>query len=200
MWSQTRVSASRAQEAASSRQEGGGGRQWLCFGSSWTLAWISYNETSHSNHKQKMSFTCHNCMHFLLPLTRNSWPSTLDSPFGFCSREIQWCISSGVSLLQCITRFAVMITKEFGLPESKSIRNQSYSYKYLKSQHTQSHVLWLSIGNAERFLEYKLQRSEETPKSIPCAVGLQTDECRVQTNRIKHFPKPISKDYNTFIS
>ncbi|TNN32869.1 hypothetical protein EYF80_056968 [Liparis tanakae] len=28
---------------------------------------------------------------------------------------IQWCISSGVSAVQCSTRFAVIITKEFGL-------------------------------------------------------------------------------------
>ena len=50
-----------------------------------------------------------------LPRTRNSWPSTLASPLGFCSRLIQWCISSGVSAWHCSTRLAVMITKEFGL-------------------------------------------------------------------------------------
>lgn len=49
------------------------------------------------------------------PLTMNSWPSILESPFGFCRRPIQWCISSGVSVLQWITRLAVMITNEFGL-------------------------------------------------------------------------------------
>lgn len=45
----------------------------------------------------------------------NSWPSTLVSPLDLCSSVIQWCISSGVSALQCSTRLAVMITKELGL-------------------------------------------------------------------------------------
>lgn len=128
-------------------------------------------------------------MHFLLPLTRNSWPSTLDSPFGFCSREIQWCISSGVSLLQWITRFAVMITKEFGLPENKSIkigRNHKNISTYTTPKAMSSTI------------QYTMQKHSlntnyiETLKSISCVADLQTDECRNQINGIKHL-KAISK-------
>lgn len=53
------------------------------------------------------------------PLTMNSWPSTRVSPLDLCSSVIQWCISSGVSALQCSTRLAVMITNELGLGEKK---------------------------------------------------------------------------------
>lgn len=52
-----------------------------------------------------------------VPLTMNSWPSTLVSPLDLCSSVIQWCISSGVSALQWSTRLAVIITKELGLSD-----------------------------------------------------------------------------------
>lgn len=53
------------------------------------------------------------------PLMINSWPWTRVSPLERCKRAIQWCISSGVSALQCWTRWAVMITNEFGLEIKK---------------------------------------------------------------------------------
>jgi len=58
----------------------------------------------------------------------NSWPSIFESPLGFWRRPIQWCISSGVSVLQWITRLAVIITNEFGLREKNLMSTALYSH------------------------------------------------------------------------
>lgn len=59
------------------------------------------------------------------PRMINSCPSTRVSPLERCSRVIQWCISSGVSALQCSTRFAVIMTKEFGLRRFRNAYNKT---------------------------------------------------------------------------
>lgn len=82
------------------------------------------------------------CPTRFLPLTMNSCPSTLVSPFDLWRSVIQWCISSGVSALQWRTRLAVMITNELGLwKEMKALQSTYVLFTSLPITITTVHCL-----------------------------------------------------------
>lgn len=91
------------------------------------------------------------------PLTRNSCPSILASPLGFCSRLIQWCISSGVSLLQWITRLAVMMTKELGL------RRSNYVFVFFREtpQYSSGHTTTHNVNQRFIFVEILVRLTDQ---------------------------------------
>ncbi|TNN48889.1 hypothetical protein EYF80_040912 [Liparis tanakae] len=62
------------------------------------------------------------------------------------SRLIQWCISSGVSLLQWITRLAVMMTNELGLQSTNQrifqfLRSNRLNKNKGETKHPTHHVV-----------------------------------------------------------